>query len=457
METDSFCIAAAEKRPINQSVIKGNNSGGDDAVKRVRRIERVDAPTKLNREQQLMFDRVANARRFEPLFVSGSAGTGKSALLVALRNHWRERGKIVYVGAYTHLASRNIDGRTCHSLFGFDFDLNLTDKDVGVPNYIILDEISMIPDKMLDGIDSRMRQNTRNPHTPFGGVNVIVFGDLYQLPPVDKNNYKKREKVLPPYEADVWTEFKIYELGENMRQTEQEYIHNLNLLRLGDFSCLPYFNTLVMDFAPEIEEKVAHTSLVSTHDEANTINNECYNFVVNEAETTLKCTTKLVPWSYKVNVFNAQQERLIFKQELQVCPGTRVMVTHTTQHFCNGDTGIIEYITDMGVYIRREHDNSLQILGPITLHFSSSRGYIKAVTGIPLNYGWAVTIHKAQGMTIKNLIVYPKCLFAPGQAYVALSRCTHSKGLKLSCRIPDEGVKDMSFITEVYNSMEKWC
>nr|AUF81978.1 helicase-2 [Cryptophlebia leucotreta granulovirus] len=440
-ETNSFCIVAEEKNYTATNVTKR------------KRIERLQAPTTLNKEQKYLFDKVADTHNFSPIFVTGSAGTGKSALLMALRNYWRNQGKTVFVAAYTHLASRNIDGKTCHSLFGFDFKLNLIDKkNIGIPDYIILDEISMIPDKMLDGIDSRMRQVTREPQKPFGGVNTIVFGDLYQLPPIED----KRDMTLPPYSADIWSVFKLYELKHNMRQTEAEYIKNLNLMRSGEISCLKFFNTLVTKFSIGIEDLLLHTSLVSTHREADDINMQCYIYNSEEKEETiLKSTSSLVSWNFYLNVFNTEQEKLIFRDSLKVCKGTRVMITHTTGDFCNGDLGIIDNITDKGVMITREHDNKNLFLSPICLNFYSNiKNTVKQVTGLPLTYGWAITIHKAQGMTIKNLIVFPKCLFAPGQAYVALSRCIHSNGLKLADPVPVRSVQKMNNITNVYKNME---
>ncbi|ACZ63594.1 helicase-2 [Pieris rapae granulovirus Wuhan] len=444
MDQDLLSTVAENKKLIKMIATKYNN----------KQIKRLSAPSSLNAKQQHLFNFLVNSDYFEPVFVSGSAGTGKSALLITLRNYWREQGKIVFVTAFTHLAARNIDGKTCHSLFGFDFDMNITDKRVGLPDYIIIDEISMIPEKMLDGIDLRMRQNSRNFELPFGGVNVVAFGDLYQLPPVNNRiNY-----TLPPYESDVWNLFKLYELTENMRHTEPEYIKNLNLLRVGDLRCLNYFDSLVSNRIPTVEEKVAFTSLVSTHKEADNINLQCYSYIADrEQEIVHTCETKLLPWSHKITVYNADQERLIFKPNIKICPNTRIMVTHTTQHFCNGDMGVIEYITELGLYIRREHDNSLQLLTPIQLYFNTkSKGVVKLVNGLPISYGWAITVHKAQGMTVKNLTVYPACLFAPGQAYVALSRSTHSDGLNLVSAIPEKAISNMNFITKVYGAMEKF-
>lgn len=408
----------------------------------------------LNTRQQKLFDYLTQTKSFSPVFVSGSAGTGKSALLVALREHWLAEDKIVFVTAYTHLAARNINGKTCHSLFRFDFDLNLLRAQIGVPHYVIIDEISMVPEKMLDGIDSRLRQNSGKFSLPFGGVNVVVFGDLYQIPPVDKH-----QQLLPPYKSDIWHLFELYELTENMRQSEPEFIANLNMLRVGNVKCIPYFNGFVVDAATQnIEDSVGCTSLVSTHKEANDLNLKCYTHICAAAnkKEELVCVVKRSHgrWTKDIIVFNEEQAQLIFGESIRVCVGARVMITHTTDSFCNGDLGVVQSFTDKEIVIIREHDNKIGVLRQKCLTFNTTPGVVTFLTGFPIAYGWAVTIHKAQGMTMKHLTVYPACIFAPGQAYVALSRVVHSSGLKLATPIARNALCNMNYIQEVYDYMK---
>nr|ARX72109.1 DNA helicase 2 [Erinnyis ello granulovirus] len=410
--------------------------------------------TTLNEKQQKLFDYLTQTKSFAPVFVSGSAGTGKSALLVALREHWLKQDKIVFVAAYTHLAARNINGKTCHSLFRFDFELNLLRAQIGVPHYLIIDEISMVPEKMLDGIDSRLRQTSGKFSLPFGGVNVVVFGDLYQIPPVDKHH------LLPPYKADIWYYFELYELTENMRQSEPEFIANLNMLRVGDVKCLSYFNRFVVNAETQnIQDCVNCTSLVSTHKEANDLNKKCYAHIIGDGEEMV-CTVKETKgrWNRDMVVFNEEQAQLIFGESIKVCVGARVMITHTTDTFCNGDLGVVRSFNENEIVVVREHDNKIGVLRPKCLTFNTKTlGVVTFVTGFPIAYGWAVTIHKAQGMTIKNLTVYPACIFAPGQAYVALSRAVHSSGLTLATPITRNALNNMEHIREVYEYMKLLC
>lgn len=424
-----------------------------------RSICTLNAPKVLNEQQQRLFDYVVGRREFEPIFVSGSAGTGKSALLKALKNHWEQEGKIVWVVSYTNLAARNVEGATVHSTFGFDFSLNFTPKKVGVPNYLIVDEISMVPQKMLDGISERLKQSARID-APFGGVNTIVFGDLFQLPPVD--DFKSKHKaVLPPYHAQVWRSLQLFELTQNMRQSEQQFIDALNMLRLGDRRCQDFFNEKVLHLEPTVEEKVLCTSLVSTHREADSINGECYRYVKRmnpeETEHQVKLTVARDRRSRNCIVFNKSQEGLIFKEGLKYCVGTRVMVTQNVRNgFCNGDMGVIVAVAEDGLYIQREWDGKRMRLCMVELAFETETWrLIKLVTGLPICYGWAVTIHKAQGMTLRNLIVHPERTFVEGQAYVALSRVTHCDGLKLVNAIPNRSIMDMRDIKKVYQTQTR--
>lgn len=424
---------------------------------------RMAAPRLLNSQQQRLFDYVTGRAEFDPIFVSGSAGTGKSALLVALRDHWQAQNKVVWVVSYTHLAARNVDGTTCHSTFGFDYDLNLTNKRVGVPNCLIIDEISMVPERMLDGIDQRLRAGNRRD-LPFGGVNTLAFGDLYQLPPVnDRRSRTRNVQILPPYFSKTWTSFRLYELTENMRQSERDFIEALNMLRVGDRHCQAFFDDKVLTQSPTMRERLDCTTLVSTHAEADRINAECYAHIRAAGQATPEYTVELgIGRNVRTKngrVFNKSQETLIFKADMRYCAGTRVMVTHNTHMFCNGDMGVVVAVEEeKGVLIRREYDGNEMWLRMVELAFETESYHtVRLVSGLPICYGWAVTIHKAQGMTVSNLIVHPERIFVAGQAYVAMSRVTHCAGLKLCNKIPGKSIVCMRDVKAVYERMNRLC
>lgn len=426
-----------------------------------KRICRLDVPSKLNEQQQKLYNYVTAKVEFAPIFVSGSAGTGKSALLKALKKFWTEQDKLVWVVSYTNLAARNVEGATIHRQFGFDFQCRLrkNDRNYGAPNYLILDEVSMVPAMMLDGISERLKESTRLD-MPFGGVNTIVFGDLYQLPPISN----ARSLQLPPFHANVWTSLRLYELTINMRQSESDFIDALNLLRVGNVACLDFFNKLVVENSISIEDQVVCTSLVATHREADLINAQCYAHVKKSqgdavAEYLLRVDYKPSPRKLHQVVYASTQEDLIFKDGLKYCIGTRVMITHNLKGvgFCNGDIGTVVNVNEKGVMVRREVDGFEDVVSMIEMAFETNvYNTVKAVTGLPMCYAWAVTIHKSQGMTLKNLIVHPNNIFTEGQAYVALSRVTHCQGLRLVTKIPVHCVMEMSNVEEVYSDQRKF-
>nr|QKV50030.1 ORF105 protein [Plutella xylostella granulovirus]QKV50148.1 ORF105 protein [Plutella xylostella granulovirus] len=419
------------------------------------KIMKLEVPLTLNEQQQKIYNYLTSVDCFEPIFVSGSAGTGKSALLVTLTKAWTMKNMRVDVGTYTNLAARNVNGKTLHKLFGFDLKMELRSNFCfNAPDYLIIDEISMVPDKMLAGIDERLQQAGLNG-IPFGGVNVVVFGDLFQLPPISND----KDAAKPPYYASVWSSFKLYELTINMRQSEQEFIDALNKLRVGDLTCQKFFNKQVLKKPPSIAEKLQCTSLVSTHKEADFNNNLCYNHIKkNKDEKTIELKEQYAQRFKHDIVYNANQEKIIFKDGMKYCVGTRVMITQTvpTTTLCNGDIGEIVSIDDEKLTFQRECDGQKFDVCQMTINFETSNYHtMKCVTGLTICQAWAVTIHKAQGMTLKNLIVYPERTFVEGQAYVALSRVTHCDGLKLVNKIPDSSIIEMRETVQVYKNLER--
>ncbi|AQQ80397.1 helicase-2 [Betabaculovirus altermyunipunctae] len=433
------------------------SAADSDSSVDAKRICVLEAPTTLNEQQQRLFDYVTGRDEFEPVFVSGSAGTGKSALLKSLRKHWTAENKVVWVVSYTNLSARNVDGLTIHKQFNFDFNYNVrNDRCVGAPNYFILDEVSMVPAKMLQGIHTQLQASTRMD-LPFGGVNTIIFGDLYQLPPI--SNIQSQQ--LPPFCADVWKSLSLYHLTINMRQSETDFIETLNLLRVGDTRCLEFFDQNVIEHNITIEDQVECTSLVPTHREADSINNKCYVYVKknkhNEApEYVMKVKVRREPRRKHTIIYATGQEELVFKDGLKYCEGTRVMITHNlkTAAFCNGDIGTVVSINEKGVVVRRECDGVEDSVPMVEMAFESGVfNNVKVVTGLPMCYAWAVTIHKSQGMTVKNLIVHPRNIFTEGQAYVAFSRVTHCRGLRLAHKMPATCVMKMPEVEAAYAAM----
>nr|AJA91749.1 DNA helicase 2 [Adoxophyes orana granulovirus] len=407
----------------------------------------------LNRQQRKLFDYVTSVEKFTPIFVSGYAGTGKSHVLTVIRDYWKIQNKLVYTTAYTNAAARVVEGKTCHSLFGFSFfgdhDANHTIK---LPDCLIIDEISMLPKKMLEGIDQVLRNCRNATNDIFGGVNVIIFGDLYKTQPVVSYN-----NTLPCYKSELWHQFDLYMLNQNMRQTEEEFMTNLNLLRRGDAKCMNYFNSLEICTNVDDKKQLDYTTLVSTNQEANNINYKCYNLFYRYPEMVYRLHSKQVHRDTCDIIYNECQKMSIFRHYIKLKADTRVVVTFTTQNFVCGDIGTVVAVNPNSVVIRKDIDDKLYTLYNITLHFyppGNVHRYIDAIIGLPINYAWAITMHKSQGLRIKKLIVKTDNVFAPGQLYSAISKAQSSSNLKLVNKITEKVIYNMDHIERVYNNMK---
>jgi ATP-dependent exoDNAse (exonuclease V) alpha subunit len=379
------------------------------------------------------------------LFITGRAGTGKSVLLRYFREHTRKK---VVVAAPTGIAALNVRGQTIHSLFRLDLRLQRHGK--LNPNsrvcsllkridILIIDEISMVRADLLDAIDERLREAFRND-LPFGGVQVIMFGDPYQLPPVvDEGLVKYFEKVHQGYfffNALVWrqTEFKIYELTQIFRQKDPVFQQILNAVRDGT----------VTD--EQIEQLNKHCNQSSEPDDG----------TVTLATTNALVTTinqrRLNQLPDKLHEYQAvitgEMKRAAFPTEenLELKVGAQVVLLKNDKggRWVNGTVGMIEKLAEEKIDVRvndvvyaLERETWEEVV--YTYDFDTQKVEEKVTssfTQFPIRLAWALTIHKSQGQTYESVALnLATATFAPGQLYVALSRCTNLERLYLKIPI----------------------
>lgn len=406
---------------------------------------------KLSPEQQAVFDEMEKSRQH--LFITGRAGTGKSVLLRHFRKNTKKK---VVVAAPTGIAALNVRGQTIHSLFGFA--PGFCDKGKLRPNSrksailkrietIIIDEVSMVRADLMDAIDERLREAHRND-IPFGGAQVIMFGDVYQLPPVvDRGLLPYFEHAYKGYhffKADVWNqaEFKIYELTEVFRQKDPAFKSILNAVRDGTF----------------------------TDEQIDELNKRC-GVSIPEGTLTLAATNNLVArinqqqldrLEGKVYEFKAlitgTMDRNTFPTEefLQLKVGAQVVLLQNDKNkrWVNGSIATIaslqkrddkkEELEKITVLVNGiEYDLDKADWEEIRYEYDPSEGKVKeevvsSFTQYPIRLAWAMTIHKSQGQTYESVALdLTTSTFAPGQMYVALSRCTSLEGLYL--KMPVKG------------------
>ncbi|MEO0282203.1 MAG: AAA family ATPase [candidate division WOR-3 bacterium] len=391
------------------------------------------------------------------ILITGRAGTGKSTLLDYFRNNTK---KNIVVLAPTGVAAVNVKGVTIHSFFKFRPDITVSkvkkardSKIYRNLDAIVIDEISMVRADLLDCIDKFMRINGKDKNKPFGGVQMILFGDLYQLPPVvknfEKNIFKGFYKSHYFFDAKAFEnlEFEFVELEKIYRQKDQKFIEILNAVRNNSLTNeqLKEINKRYLpNFQPESND--FYIILTSTKEIADKINKENMDKIKGNFYYYQGIVKGSFPESY-----------LPLEKELAVKIGSQVMLINNDNlgRWINGSIGKI-------VEIERNEDGndviSIELLDkkivqitPYTwniydIFFDDSTQSIESrVVGsfiqYPIKPAWAITIHKSQGKTFDKVIIdIGSGAFAHGQIYVALSRCTSLNGIVLKKPIRKEDV-----------------
>lgn len=399
----------------------------------------------LSREQQFVFDLIEGTR--DHIFVTGRAGTGKSTLL----NHlsWRTEKQIV-ICAPTGVAALNVGGQTIHSLFRLpigliaDHDIDQNDalrKLLNTIDTLVIDEVSMVNADLMDAIDRSLRQARQRRHEPFGGVQLVLFGDPYQLAPVpgqgeERNYITDTYRSFWFFDARVWqeTQLKRIELTEIHRQADADFKHMLNAVRFGQVTA-------------EIAGILNSTGARTPPDDG-TITLATRNDIVNRinAAALAKLPGKALKAAAEVSgEFGKASYPADESLELKV--GAQVMFLRNDtggggdgQRWVNGTIGTVTKI-DVNVFV--EVDGEVFEVEPVVWekyrysYLAATKKLKKEIvaefTQFPLRLAWAVTIHKSQGKTYDRAIVdLGDRAFSPGQTYVALSRLTSLDGLYLS-------------------------
>ena len=392
----------------------------------------------LSAEQRALFDVMEGTKQH--LFLTGRAGTGKSVLLRHFRENTKKR---VVVAAPTGIAALNVQGQTIHSLFRLAPQLQR--KGRLAPNSrvctllkridtLVIDEISMVRADLLDAIDERLREAFRN-NLPFGGVQILLFGDVYQLPPIVE------EGLMPYFEAVhqgyfffnalVWreTEFKIYELTQVFRQKDPVFRELLNAVRDGTIT-------------DEQLEQLNGCSPISMPDEG-TVTLATTNALVTEINQQRLDQLKGKAHQYQA-VITGEMKKSVFPTEenLHLKKDAQVVLLKNDKdgRWVNGTVGKIEKLSEETIAVRvggRVYTLEKETWEEIGYTYDLETQKVEmqvlsSFTQYPIRLAWALTIHKSQGQTYDSVALdLTTATFAPGQLYVALSRCTRLEGLFL--------------------------
>lgn len=379
------------------------------------------------------------------VFLTGRAGTGKSTLL----DHFRKSTKKnIVVLAPTGVAALNVSGQTIHSFFGF----GLSTSPGGLKKVhaekakvfkkldaIVIDEVSMARADIIDCIDERMRLNGPDASKPFGGVQMIFVGDLFQLPPVvmreEESYFSSHYKSPFFFDARVFAKVKLrmVELERIWRQSNARFIDILDRIRRNDIheEHLALLNTRhIQGHIPQGGDFVV--TLTTTNAAADGVNEK--NLADLGGEVFQSKASVAGDFDLKTAPAPA---------DLRVKEGAQVMLLNNDKQgrWVNGDIGIVSRVTSRGFSVRllrgQEYDISRVSWDIVRYEWMEEEQRVASVpTGsfiqYPVRLAWAVTIHKGQGKTFPKIVVdFGGGTFAPGQAYVALSRCTSLEGIVL--------------------------
>ncbi|MCT1479352.1 ATP-dependent RecD-like DNA helicase [Microbacterium sp. p3-SID336] len=423
----------------------------------------------LSEEQQELFRLIEDTG--EHVFITGRAGTGKSTLLQHFA--WNTKKQIA-ICAPTGVAALNVEGQTIHSLFRLpigligDADIDQNDATRRILNAIetlVIDEISMVNADLMDAIDRSLRQARGRRGEPFGGVQVVMFGDPYQLAPVpprgDEARYvKDHYRSFWFFDAKVWSggtglsdqeglfqvdtkaELHVRELVQIHRQSDDGFKSMLNAVRYGRVTAeiAGVLNAQGARTPPDPEPgEVPMITLATRNDIVNGINSRHLAALPGKEQTARAEVS---------GDFGRGEASLPAESELKLKVGAQVMflrndtaMSGEPPRWVNGTIGTVTRI--LGGAVRVEIDGEeVEVEPAVWERFryaydpntkKLSRDVVAEFTQFPLRLAWAVTIHKSQGKTYDRAVIdLGSGAFAPGQTYVALSRLTSLDGLYLS-------------------------
>lgn len=409
------------------------------------------------------------------LFITGKAGTGKTTLLKEVVSRLKEENKVVAVTAPTGVAAHNAEGVTLHSLLRLPLNPylpgiripklhSLNDEERRVVrnlDVLIIDEVSMVRCDMMDAADDILR-HYRSSKEPFGGVQIVMFGDLYQLMPVaveeDEKELAKYYKSFYFFGSNVMKklDYSMLELKTIYRQDDRSFVNLLNTIREGKLP-LAEQNKLDQLYRPKYKEpKGSLQIIITTHNWKSRWLNQKKLDAMSKREREYK--------AYIDGYFPRPEYPTNYNLRLKV--GARVMFLRNMDGiYYNGMLGTIVSLSDHDIVVKTDNDGrEIDVerdrwdferyhLNKKTKELEIEK--IGSFVQYPLKLAWAITIHKSQGLTFENVVIDAGKAFAAGQVYVALSRCRQFNKIVLMSKITPKVVKIDPTVAQYLKSVKR--
>lgn len=373
----------------------------------------------------------------ESVLLTGPAGSGKTFVLNQFIRLAKSEGKNVSVTATTGLAATHLSGTTIHSWAGIGVSDELPSgfaehlgkgrrEIIEKTDVLIIDEISMLHDYRLDMVDVACRL-VRKKDVPFGGIQLIMSGDFFQLPPINRGDSRAGGFVV---HSKVWQELDptICYLEEQHRQDDEELLDILNSLRAGDIR-RHHAEKLLARVDEQVPDDMTLTELHTVNIDVDKINDGRLNELDGDELQYSQTTTG------SENYVENLQRSVLAPQTLRLKKGALVMAVKNAldRKYANGSLGtVLDFEPSTEYPIVEFHNGRTLTMMPDTWELRDGDKKRASITQIPLRLAWAITVHKSQGMTLDAARIDLRKAFVEGMGYVALSRVKNLSNLYLT-------------------------
>lgn len=371
------------------------------------------------------------------VYLTGCAGSGKTYTLNKYISYLKDNKVKVAITASTGIAATHLGGITIHSCSGMGIKDDLLDEDINAilkkkylvnkfkkMKVLIIDEISMLHAHQLDMVDKICKAFKRN-HLPFGGIQIIVCGDFFQLPPVSRNG----KQVVFAYNSKAWIEadFKVCYLEEQFRQTDHNLNRILNDIRSNDVT-EETVEILMKRHNQKVETKEKITKLYTHNINVDLINDAELNKIPGAERGYLMEETGIEA------LVNTLKSNCLAPQRLILKKGALVMFIKNNfdEGYVNGTLGeIIDFDEDEMPIVQTKSGDKINVKKASWAIEENDR-VIAEIKQLPIRLAWAITIHKSQGMSLDSAEINLSKCFEQGMGYVALSRVRSLDGINLT-------------------------